>query len=163
MNSRRLQTFETKGRKKLLEEYTKTLLNGINFLQNLVLQAIAQLEQQANTAEIARSQQREHLNNQAITSTLDGFVNVFDNQSKSISTVAQPLNKEDALLFAAGAVGKALDITISPPSKSEDLRKVRHPIEAISRASGIRIRRITLRDNWWHQDSRCNTRLYFRR
>ena len=132
---------------------TETLLNGVNTLQQFVLQAIAQLEQQANTAEIIRCQQREHLNHQAITSTLDDFIDIFNTQPKSISTTASPLNKEDALLFVAGAVGKILDITISPPANSEDLRGLRNPLEAISRASHIRIRRITLRDGWWHQDS----------
>ena len=132
---------------------TETLLNGVNVLQNLVLQAIAELEQQANTAEIVRCQQREHLNHQAITSTLDDFIDIFNTQPKSISTVAPALNKEDALLFVAGAVGKVLDITISPPAKSEYLRGLRNPLDAISRASHIRIRRITLRDGWWNQDS----------
>ena len=132
---------------------TETLLNGVNTLQQFVLQAIAQLEQQANTAEIIRCQQREHLNHQAITSTLDDFIDIFNTQPKSISTTASPLNKEDALLFVAGAVGKILDITISPPANSEALRGLRTPLEAISRASHIRIRRITLRDGWWHQDS----------
>ena len=33
------------------------------------------------------------------------------------------------------------------------MRRVRDPLDAIARASRIRIRRITLRDEWWHQDS----------
>ncbi|MEO0684420.1 MAG: ABC transporter transmembrane domain-containing protein, partial [Cyanobacteria bacterium J06649_11] len=131
----------------------EALLNGVSTLQTLVLQAIAQLEQQANAAEIARIQQREQLNQQAITSTLDDFANIFDTQSNRISTTKKSLNKEDALLFVAGAVGKALDITIYPPGNSEDLRRVRNPLDAISRTSRIRIRRITLRDGWWCQDS----------
>ena len=77
---------------------------------------------------------------------------IFDAE-KANSPLKQPLNNEEALLFAAGAVARVLDITINPPGNSEELRRFRDPLEAIARASRIRIRRITLRDNWWHQDS----------
>jgi NHLM bacteriocin system ABC transporter ATP-binding protein len=128
------------------------LLNGLHHLQTFVLQAIVQLEQQQTRAELVRTQERERLNNSAIANTINDFANIFDVQNSN-SPVKQPLNSDEALLFAAGAVGKALDITIHPPAKSEDLRRVRDPQGAIARASRIRIRRITLRDEWWHQDS----------
>lgn len=133
-----------------IDDYN-TLLNGLHHLQTFVLQAIAILEQQQTLAELVRTQERERLNNQAIANTINDFANIFDVQNSNL--VKQPLNSDDALLFAAGAVGKALDITIHPPAKSEDLRRVRDPLDAIARASRIRIRRITLRDEWWHQDS----------
>lgn len=131
----------------------QTLLTGLHHLQTLVLQAIAQLEQAANSAELARFQARERLNNQAIASTLDDFANIFDTQQTKVSPRTQPLNNEEALLFAAGAVAKVLGIFIRPPAYSQDLRQVRNPLDAIARASRIRIRPITLRDNWWQQDS----------
>jgi NHLM bacteriocin system ABC transporter ATP-binding protein len=130
-----------------------TLLTGLHHLQTFVLQAIAQLEQAANSAELVRFQERERLNNQAIASTLDDFANIFDTQQTKVSPRKQPLNNEEALLFAAGAVAKVLGISIRPPGNSQDLRRVRNPLDAIARASRIRIRRITLRDNWWQQDS----------
>lgn len=128
------------------------LLNGLHQLQTFVLQAIAQLEQQQTTAELFRCGERERLNNSAIANTINDFANIFDVQNKN-SPVKQPQNRDEALLFAAGAVGKFLGITIHPPAKSEDLRRVRDPLDAIVRASRIRIRRITLRDEWWHHDS----------
>ncbi|NJO62317.1 MAG: NHLP bacteriocin export ABC transporter permease/ATPase subunit [Richelia sp. RM2_1_2] len=128
-----------------------TLLTGLNCLQTFVIQAIGQLEQLAVKVELGRLQQREQLNNGAIANTLDNFANIFDVQTSN--PIKQPLNQEEALLFAAGAVGRFLDITISPPGNSEDLRRFREPIEAIARASRIRMRRITLRDKWWQQDS----------
>ncbi|MGI2906706.1 NHLP bacteriocin export ABC transporter permease/ATPase subunit [Tolypothrix sp. VBCCA 56010] len=129
-----------------------SLLNGLNYLQTFVLQAIGQLEQKAIKVELGRLKQREQLNNQAIANTLDNFAHIFDAE-KANSPVKQPLNSEEALLFAAGAVARVLGITINPPGNSEDLRRFRDPLEAIARASRIRIRRITLRDKWWHQDS----------
>ncbi|BAY20730.1 ABC transporter-related protein [Calothrix sp. NIES-2100] len=132
---------------------TQILLTGLHHLQIFVLQAISQLEQQANTAELARFQARERLNNQAIASTLDNFANIFDAETTQTSPSKRSLTSEEALLFAAGAVAKVLGISIQPPANSEDLRRVRDPLDAIARASRIRIRRITLRDNWWQQDS----------
>lgn len=126
------------------------LLNGLHHLQTFVLQAIGQLEQQQTRAELVRCQERERLNNQAIANTINDFANIFDVHYSN--PVKQPPNLDEALLFAAGAVGRALDITIHPPAKSE-VRRVRDPLDAIARASRIRIRRITLRDEWWHQDS----------
>lgn len=133
-----------------IDQYN-TLLNGLHHLQTFVLQAIAKLEQQQTKAELVRCQERERLNNSAIANTINDFANIFDVQNSN--RVKQPLNSDEALLFAAGAVGRVLDITIHPPAKSEDLRRVRDPLDAIARASRIRIRRITLRDEWWHQDS----------
>ncbi|MBN3960005.1 NHLP bacteriocin export ABC transporter permease/ATPase subunit [Nostoc sp. NMS8] len=129
------------------------LLNSLYHLQTFVLQAIGQLEQQATQQELVRCQERERLNNQAIANTLDDFANIFDVQKNHVSAIKKPLNSEEALLFAAGAVGRVLGITICPPANWEDLRLVREPLEAIARASRIRIRRITLRDRWWSQDS----------
>jgi NHLM bacteriocin system ABC transporter ATP-binding protein len=127
------------------------ILNGLHHLQTFVLQAIAQLEQQQTRAELVRCQERERLNNSAIANTINDFANIFDVHYSN--PVKKPQNSDEALLFAAGAVGRVLDITIHPPAKSEDLRRVRDPLDAIARASRIRIRRITLRDEWWHQDS----------
>ncbi|MBD2608970.1 NHLP bacteriocin export ABC transporter permease/ATPase subunit [Scytonema hofmannii FACHB-248] len=129
-----------------------SLLDGLNCLQSFVLQAIGQLEQKAIKVELGRLKQREQLNNQAIANTLDNFAHIFDGE-KANSPLKQPLNNEEALLFAAGAVARVLDITINPPGNSSELRRHRDPLEAIARASRIRIRRITLRDKWWHQDS----------
>jgi NHLM bacteriocin system ABC transporter ATP-binding protein len=134
-------------------EDTQILLTGLHHLQIFVLQAIFQLEQQANIAELARFQARERLNNQAIASTLDNFANIFDAETTQTSPSKRSLNYEEALLFATGAVAKVLGIYIQPPANSEDLRRVRDPLDAIARASRIRIRRITLRDHWWQQDS----------
>lgn len=130
------------------------LLSGVNSLQIMVLQGINKLEQKQNQAELERSQQRDRLNNQAIANTLDDFATVFDNtQETAVPKVRQMLSREEALLFVAGAVGRFLGITIHPPANSEDLRRVRDPIDAIARASQIRVRRITLKDGWWKQDS----------
>jgi hypothetical protein len=137
----------------ILKTSINSICTGLGLLQIFVLQAIEQLEQRAIQQELVRCQERERLNNQAIANTLDDFANIFDVQKTNVSGSKQALNNDEALLFAAGAVGRVLGITISPPANSEDLRRVRDPLEAIARASRIRIRRITLRDKWWGKDS----------
>lgn len=62
---------------------------------------------------------------------------------------------ETPLLIAAGAVGKALGITIRPPIKSENS----NTLEEIARASGFRTRLVTLTLNWWETD--CGPLLAF--
>ncbi len=135
------------------------ILNGLYQLQIVFLQAIQQLEQQVTQQELARAQQREQLNNQAIANTLNDFANILDDQKTNVTPSKKPLNNEEALLFAAGAVGRVLGINISPPANStnevlrrEDVRSLRDPLQAIAHTSRIRIRRITLRDRWWSQD-----------
>ncbi|AFY49205.1 NHLM bacteriocin system ABC transporter, ATP-binding protein [Nostoc sp. PCC 7524] len=66
---------------------------------------------------------------------------------------------ETPLLIAVGAVGKALGITIRPPAKSENLSGHDANLEGIARASGFRIRRVTLTPNWWKND--CGTLVAF--
>lgn len=62
---------------------------------------------------------------------------------------------ETPLLIAAGAVGKALGITIRPRAKSENSST----LEGIACASGFRTRRVTLTSKWWKTD--CGTLLAF--
>ena len=135
------------------------LLNGLHELQSFVLQAISQVEHQETLFELARAKERERLNNQAIASTLSEFASIFEPEKAKVIPAA-PISTEDAeklyvksLLFSAGIVGRVLGITINPPASSEDLQRVRDPLDAIARASHIRVRRITLQGEWWKQDS----------
>ncbi|MBV6627795.1 MAG: NHLP bacteriocin export ABC transporter permease/ATPase subunit [Rivularia sp. (in: Bacteria)] len=131
-------------------------IKGLNLLQSYIVRVIYFLELEETQAELIRNKAREELNNRAISESLNNFANIFTPESKNLgraNILSKEVDKEQALLSAAGAVGRALGITIHPPTNSEDLRRVRNPIDVIARASNIRIRRITLRDGWWYQDS----------
>jgi NHLM bacteriocin system ABC transporter ATP-binding protein len=137
-----------------LEIPANTLLAGLAQLQIYFLRCIQLLEQQEMQVELNRFQERELLNRQLMEDALGELASVLQPRRTVLSVeAAQTIHPDQALLVAAGAVGKALGITICPPAKSEDLRRVQDPIEAIARASRIRMRRIALRDNWWKQDS----------
>jgi NHLM bacteriocin system ABC transporter ATP-binding protein len=62
------------------------------------------------------------------------------------------IQDEVPLLAAAGSVGRALGMNINPPAQSEDLQRLKEPLEAIARASRLRMRQVTLSDQWWQQD-----------
>jgi hypothetical protein len=133
-------------------ENVTALLAGLHELQTRVLRAIQILEARENQQEYQRFQAREQLNQQAVTETLQSLAGVFDPIMRQ-SSEPEDLESGDALLRAVGAVGHALGIPICPPAESEDLGRMRDPLDAIARASHIRLRQVSLRDRWWQQDS----------
>ncbi|MEM9908690.1 MAG: NHLP bacteriocin export ABC transporter permease/ATPase subunit, partial [Cyanobacteria bacterium P01_D01_bin.44] len=92
-------------------------------------------------------QQRQQLNQQTTQHSLQGLASLLKPKDESFLTAETPL------LVAAGAVGHELGVTISPPSRSENFQQVKEPLEAIARASQLRLRQILLRGQWWTQDS----------
>ncbi|MBE9012588.1 NHLP bacteriocin export ABC transporter permease/ATPase subunit [Pseudanabaenaceae cyanobacterium LEGE 13415] len=128
-----------------------SLVIGLTQLQVYFLQAIAQLEQQEAIAEQSRFEERQHLNQQVMDETLGELVALLKAPG---ATVDQPaaIDTDQALLMAAGAVGRALGVTIRPPAKSEDLKRVSDPLIAIARSSRLRMRQVSLRDQWWKKD-----------
>ena len=123
------------------------LHEGINHLHRLSLRLLSLLEQQEAIAEQQRFQERERLNRQATTGALKELASVLQPQEADLFPEGT-----DLLLIAAGAVGRALKIKIRPPAKSENLDRVKNPLEAIARASRFRMRRVLLSANWWQKD-----------
>ena len=147
------ETVELKSANILNIPDADTLLDSLAQLQNHFLRGIEMLEQQEMDAELLRFQQRERLNHQVMEETLGELASVLRSpQSLFSPEVTKTIHPDEALLVAAGAVGRALGITIHPPAKSEDPKRVQDPLEAIARASRIRMRRIALRDNWWNKE-----------
>jgi NHLM bacteriocin system ABC transporter ATP-binding protein len=99
-------------------------------------------------------EQKEQFNRQAMEGTLTDLAAILSPQhTSSVPQIAMSIDNPDRqLLLVAGMVGKVLGIKICPPAKSEDLNRVQSPIEAIARASKVRLRRVTLRDDWWQRD-----------
>ncbi|MEA5627191.1 NHLP bacteriocin export ABC transporter permease/ATPase subunit [Nostoc sp. UHCC 0251] len=98
-------------------------------------------------------EEKERLNRQVMENTLADLASILYPQSTDpFSNSSYTTDPHQMLLMAAGAVGKALGIAIEPPAKSEDINRVQAPIEVIARSSRVRVRRVTLRDNWWQKD-----------
>jgi len=129
-----IQSWDTQAIETLANFYTECL------------RCLEQLEQQKYTEELAQFTERERLNRQLAEGALGELASVLKPQEAAFFQEGTPL------LIAAGAVGRALGITIRPPARSEDLKRVKDPLEAIARASRIRMRRVLLSDNWWKKD-----------
>ena len=110
------------------------------------------LKQQKIQAELRRLQAREQIDQQLMAETLDELAAVVQPHNL-ISERLQSGNSQQLLLAAAGAVGKAMGITIHPPPQSDDSSQRQDPLEAIARTSHIRWRQIALRDQWWTTQS----------
>ncbi len=141
---------------------TDVLLEGLAEFMSYFLHGIELLQQQEIQQELLKYEEKKRLNRQVMNETLEGLAGVLQQRTTALFPVVTPeTDLEEALLIAAGAVGRALEITIRPPSQSEDLGRVQDPLDAfaerllqsIARASQIRIRRIQLTDKWWKQDS----------
>lgn len=108
--------------------------------------SLKELQQQENAVKLAQFQERQRLNRQATLSAVGELADLVKRQPVEFFPQGTPL------LIAAGAVGRALGITIRPPARSEDMKRVKNPLEAIARASRMRIRQVVLSNLWWKKD-----------
>lgn len=115
-----------------------------NFHQQF-LSCLQELEQRSQQETWAQFQARERLNRAAMNGALADFVSLVEPQPQA-ALVGDPL------LIAAGAVGRAVGIQIKPPAASENLKRVKEPLEAIARASRMRLRKVQLTERWWRED-----------
>ena len=91
--------------------------------------------------------ERERHHQQIRGAVLGELAGVLQSQAPSVSFHDGP-----PLLVAARAVGEALGVSIRPPAASEASRPSREPLEAMARASHLRLRRVLLTDSWWKHD-----------
>jgi ATP-binding cassette subfamily C protein len=123
------------------------LLAGLSQLHTQLLQCLNLLDEQEVQAEMTRLRDRQRLNRQVTAQAIGELASTLSSKDGDF------FNEGTPLLVAAGAVGRAMGVKIRPPSRSENLKRVKEPLEAIVRASRIRMRRVLLRDNWWEKDS----------
>jgi NHLM bacteriocin system ABC transporter ATP-binding protein len=105
---------------------------------------VVKREQEEN---FQKFQQRQQLNVQVAEGALGKLTGVLNPQDAEFFQEGMPL------LIAAGALGRVQGITILPPAKSEDLSRIKDPLEAIARSSQFRTRRVLLTGEWWKQEN----------
>ncbi|MEL7494725.1 MAG: NHLP bacteriocin export ABC transporter permease/ATPase subunit [Cyanobacteria bacterium J06554_11] len=125
----------------------ETLFSGIALFHEYTLELVETILTAQDKTDLQQFKHRQQLNQQTAQRTLTGLASLLQPEDDSYLSAKTPL------LVAAGAVGHALGVTISPPNDSENLQQVKEPLEAIARASQLRLRKILLRGPWWHQDS----------
>lgn len=127
-------------------KYRKILIRGIAQLHQYFFGTLSLIEARNQRLSLRRFRQRQQLNQNVTQKVVRSLAGVLEQD-----TVLPDL--DSPLLAAAGAVGKALGVTILPPARSENTTRVREPLEAIARASQLRLRRVLLRGSWWQKDS----------
>jgi NHLM bacteriocin system ABC transporter ATP-binding protein len=128
------------------------LMVSLTQVQMDFLWMIHLLSQQEIQQEILRYREREDLKRQVMDEALDDLSSVLIQQTSPKPQVKHGSFPDQALLMAAGAVGRAVGIKICPPSQSEDFQRLKDPLEAIARASRFRMRQLYLMGNWWKRD-----------
>jgi NHLM bacteriocin system ABC transporter ATP-binding protein len=111
-----------------------------------LLVTLQELFQQEEASRSAQFHDRLRLNQQVTERSFGDLTAIFQPKATAF------LLEGSYLLMAAGAVGKALGIEILPPARSEDPSRVKDPLDAISRASRMRTRRVILSGQWWKSD-----------
>jgi ATP-binding cassette subfamily C protein len=122
------------------------LISGVSQLHQYYLYCFQLQEKQDQGEELERLKAQKNLNLQVASEAFGELAAPLMPQQDYLYLEGAPL------LVAAGAVGKALGVTICPPAKSEDLARIKEPLEAIARASRLRMRQVLLEDDWWQQD-----------
>jgi len=123
-----------------------TLQHQLQQLHTGFLNGLQQLDQADIADRINQFQKRQQLNEKVSERAIQELTAVFRPQEAEFFQEGTPL------VIAAGAVGKALDIKIRPPGRSEDMNRVKEPLDAIARASRTRTRRVVLIGDWWNAD-----------
>ena len=132
-----------------------TLQSHLAHLHRNFCHYLNEREEEESAQKIARFQAREGLDRQITAEAIGELASLIKPQSRD------SFPQDNPLLIAAGAVGRTMGITIRSPVSSEDFNQLEDPVEAIARASGVRVRRVTLRDYWWKKD--CGALLTYTR
>ena len=124
----------------------KIIIRGIKQLHTYFFSTVEQIEARSQRLSLRRFQQRQKLNQDVTQQVVRSLAGVLESSDR-FQEIDSPL------LAAAGAVGKALGVTIEPAAASENTARTQEPLAAIARASQLRLRRVLLRGKWWQQDS----------
>ncbi|MEO0409717.1 MAG: ABC transporter transmembrane domain-containing protein, partial [Cyanobacteria bacterium P01_A01_bin.135] len=122
------------------------LVKGIAQLHRYTFDHLQQTIARKHLRQRRQFQQRQSSDVKATEATLRNLSGVLSAEDD------RWLRADSPLLVAAGAVGRAMGVKIEPPSTGEDLSKLKEPLEAIARASRLRLRQVLLRGRWWQRD-----------
>ncbi|NEQ51387.1 MAG: NHLP bacteriocin export ABC transporter permease/ATPase subunit [Leptolyngbya sp. SIO3F4] len=125
----------------------KEFMQGLNLFHQYSLEVINEGWETDRQRGEEQFTARQQLNQDVTQTTLQGLVSVLQPGTGDYLLADTPL------LRVAGAVGHAMGVKIEPPAESEQTQQVKEPLEAIARASQLRMRQVLLRGRWWRQDS----------
>jgi NHLM bacteriocin system ABC transporter ATP-binding protein len=120
------------------------IVRGFSTLHSMVLGHVAARMQEQQREELERLRLRGPDEERRTQNALEDLASVFD-RSKA------PIHADTPLLAAITAIGQVLGVKVRPPGRAEATGRS-DPIDAIARASRIRLRRVALVDDWWIRD-----------
>ena len=123
------------------------LARGKQQFHRYALTVIERIIARQHRSEHQQFKQRQQLNKITTEKALKGLASLLEPEE------ANKLAADTPLLVAAGAVAHVLGVEISPPSASEDPTQTKEPLDAIARASKLRLRQVLLRGQWWTKDN----------
>ena len=123
----------------------RDLVRGLALFNSLFQARLRQLAEQDRAAELARLGERAQRERQATAAAYDRLAGVLDPEG-----FERP--GSGGLLGATEMVAGELGMPVHPPGAAETHRVLRHPFEAIARASRLRFRRVLLTGPWWQSD-----------
>ncbi len=126
---------------------------GLALLHWLVFAAVELLEAREREGQLRRFAQRQQHDYQITEDALRRLASVTSFQAVAPEEDGPPL------YAAMRVIGKAIGAEIKPPARSENFARLRTPVEAIARASRIRLRRVVFSTELWGKD--CGPLLAF--
>ena len=99
---------------------------------------------QAELVSAKQIQQRQQLDDRVVQKSLFKLVSAIQKSSETTG-----FQSGTPLLISAGAVARATGITLNPPIQSLSNNRIENPVQVLARGSQFRVRRVSLKTNWW--------------
>ena len=123
--------------------------NGLALFHTAILQQAAANAVEDANAEIARLRQKQRAE---AAQTSETIRELATSSRVELGDEAVPEIGQDPLLNVFHVIGAELGVNIRSPQNLTD-RTLTDPVSAIARASGLRVRRVTLAGRWWENDA----------
>ncbi len=118
---------------------------GLARLQRIVLADLAHREALEEDAERARLRERARRSRTSTATAASELAGSFDRRRLSPQ-------RATPLLTAVGAILETFGVDVQPAGASDRGRRGGDEVDAIARASGVRVRRVLLEQGWWKDD-----------
>ena len=121
------------------------VLAGLDRLERLLQELKQREDEREAERELERLEHSARLQSQRMSGALRDMAAV-------LQPAAAEVVQEDPLLAAVRAIGRALGVPVRGPSLGEDVGQGPDRLDAITRASHLRTRRVRLTGRWWRRD-----------
>jgi NHLM bacteriocin system ABC transporter ATP-binding protein len=126
------------------------LWSGIDRFQELFLQTMWHIQTQAKERERSKLGEQVEHRLSAVNRAFRDLASVFRSNEDERRAPAS----DDPVIGACRAIGDYLDLEIeAPPERETGHAYEKDPLQSIAQASGIRIRKVALRGQWWEEDA----------